>query len=237
MGQTKIFISAGMLFLAAQTLSAFFYEPKLPTFEHPVLESQAVLDECLVLLGLRRFGGDLAFIQMLQYIQTPIIETDEYRLEKMNHPLESDPVLRQNDKTFEYTLRCASLDPYFHSATLFGSALLAFHNAQPDQALQLLEQGLKQDPTYWQFRLYATAIGYHRAEKMEKAIRLLEEALLYPDCPTMVKNILAFTHRKQGNLKRALEIYIDIAETSREENYVKIAQKNIQELRGDLHLQ
>jgi hypothetical protein len=39
----------------------------LPSFQKPVFPEHAVLDMSLALSGVRRFGGDLAFIQMLQY--------------------------------------------------------------------------------------------------------------------------------------------------------------------------
>jgi lipopolysaccharide biosynthesis regulator YciM len=72
-------------------------------------------------------------------------------------------------------------------------------------------------------------LRHRKNQEMDKAISRLEEAVLDPECPSMVKNILANIYRKQGNLKRVAEIYLDMA-NSRDKSYASFAVDRLKEL-------
>lgn len=233
---------AAALFAAAAGMSGALFRSPWPPFEKPVLEDYAMTDVGFVLNGLRRFGADLAFIQMLQYYASED-EAHEHRPgERAKHfdmgregqadlhpevRLPFFPALR------EHILRIGALDPYFHYAYLFGAGALAFNLNRADEALDVLRAGAQADPTFWRYRLTAGAIAYRRSAETEKVVALLEEAVLDPDCPTLLQNILANIHLKQGNVRRAAEIYAHIVRTSRDEGYVQHARRKLQELGAD----
>jgi tetratricopeptide (TPR) repeat protein len=227
------------LFAAAAGMSGAFHRPLWPVFQRPVLEEFAVADAGFVASGLRRFGADLAFIQMLQYYAHEEEGREAGPGERAQHfhmggegtadlhpevRLESFPRLR------EHVLRIGSLDPYFHYAFLFGAGALGFNLNRADEALEVLRAGAAADPEFWQYRLYAGAVAYRRSADLDKAAALLEEAMHHPDCPTLLQNILANIHLKRGDRRRAAEIFARIVETSRDEGYVLHAARKLQEL-------
>jgi tetratricopeptide (TPR) repeat protein len=224
--------------------------PSFSRFERPVIDYYAVQDLGAVLNGARRLGADLAFIQLLQYYGSGEY-ADPHRLfgrkwersqvparelghegHDHGHDAESDdekprpswPLLNT------FTLRVGSLDPYFHYAYLFGGGALAFTQRRYDEALSVLQEAAKRDPSFWRYRLYQGAIAYGKGAEMNRAIPLLEEAIRQPDCPSMVKNILANMHKKAGNPRRAAEIFVELIETSRDQEYVALARQRLKEM-------
>ena len=216
----------------------------LPPFHRPVMEPYALTDMGFALLGLRRWGADAAFIQWLQYYAS------DYKGEKAGPEAHADgdghihmgaestadlhPEVRLDfyPRFLDHGRRTVSLDPYFHYAYIFGAVALAFNLNRADEALALLNEGVRRDPTYWRFRLYAGAIAYRKSQEVEKVIALLEEALRYPDCPSMVQNILANIYKRRGNFRRAAEIYRHILMTSRDGEAVSMARRELEELAG-----
>ncbi|HRY30003.1 MAG TPA: hypothetical protein P5079_08220 [Elusimicrobiota bacterium] len=232
-----VWIGSALLLLGAAQGLALRAPRAWPPFDRPVLEKYALSDMTGVLLGLRRAAADLAFIQMLQYYAGG---HEEEHGEEDGHvhvggegSADLHPEIRLTvfPSLREYVLRIASLDPYFHYAYLFGAGALAFNLNRSDEAFDVLRRGLERDPAFWQFRLYVGAIAYRQSAQIEKVISLLEEALRYPDCPTMLQNILANIHVKIGNYQRAAEIYLLMARTSRDQSYAEQAQKKLLELR------
>jgi tetratricopeptide (TPR) repeat protein len=242
--------AAGFLALA-QSLP--FAPHPLGPFGRPVLEKYAFTDVASVLFGVRRFGADLAFIQMLQYYARPEEAAAEAGHDHGGHPpgahgekeyhldlgveatadLHPEMRLGEFPRLQHHIFRIVSLDPYFHYAYLFGAGALAFNLNRIDEALEILERGVRADPRFWRFRLYAGAIAYRRSAEPQKAIGLLEQAIQFPDCPSMLKNILANLHRQQGNYIRAAEVYLDIIRTSRDQGYVNLAHQRLRQLQEE----
>ncbi len=229
-----------VLLVAAQGLSAHFFRPAYPAFGRPVLDKYALTDVSVVLSGLRRLGSDLAFIQLLQYYASEMTEEEHREMVEEGHfhigsegQADLHPHLRLHNypELLTYALRAASLDPYFHYNFVFTAGALAFNLNRDDEALSLLRDGARWDPNFWQYRLYAGAIGFRKAANVDKVIALLEEAIKDPECPSMVQNILANIYKREGNYRRAAEIYILMIETSRDPDYVSTARDKLEELR------
>jgi len=233
---------SAFLFAAAAGLSQRLFSSPYPVFQKPVLEDHAMTDVGFALAGLRRFGADLAFIQMLQYYaRTDERQEAEEPGERAHHfhmggegAADLHPEVRLGDFPLlrEHILRIGALDPYFHYAYLFGAGALAFNLNRPDEAMEVLRAGAAADPTFWQYRLYAGAIGFRRNAELDKVVPLLEEAMRYPDCPTLLQNILANIYLKQGNRDRAAEVFRHIVAASRDEGYVAHARRKLAELEG-----
>ncbi len=218
------------------------------------METFAAQDMAAVLNGSRRLGADLAFIQLLLYYGSmenarrgapspaPLPHEDpenhgkhghvhmgeEAQADVENRRLGDFPHLK------DYTLRVGDLDPYFHYAYLFGAGALGFNLNRVDQALDVLRDGAGGDPHFWRYRLYAGALAYRKAEDVQKVIPLLEEAIKDPECPSMLKNILANIHRREGNVKRAAEIFIELATSSRDNEYRDLALQKLREIQSGL---
>lgn len=188
----------------------------LPAFEHTVSSRYAPQDAGAVVLGARQAGAALAFIQTLQYYGGPGTPGEEW----LAFP-----------RLMEYGQRMLSLNPYYRYGVLYVVGFLAFNNPinRPDQALALIAQAVKGDPQFWRYKMMAGAIGYTKDDRSEEAVALLEESIKDPECPSMIKNILAGIHRKAGRYGRAAELYESILD-ARDKDYAERARKNLDDM-------
>lgn len=219
-----------------------------PVFGAPVMARYATLDMSWVLTGQRRWGADLAFLQFLQYYGTSPDEADlpssherpkeeeeghhgHHHISQMeNHAESSQGPLTSYKNISTHITRIGSFDPYFHYAYLLGAGALAFNLNRYEESLDLLEAAARADPTFWKYRLYGAAIAYRKGLDTPRLIESLETAIQDPDCPSMVKSILAGLHKKRGNFGRAAEIYRDLIAHARDINYAEAARTRLEEL-------
>ncbi|MBK8869585.1 MAG: hypothetical protein IPN19_00685 [Elusimicrobia bacterium] len=256
---------AGVLWGTAVWVSSEAARPGMPPYTKSAMPTFAVQDAAMVLNGARRFGADLAFIQLMQYYGSPEhsdpqvsypLRKKTHRYSRSDHHKDREDSQSHNEEGHEsghlhlgsegtadatdqpsagfpllgdFALRAGTLDPRFHFAYLFASGALAFNLNRGDDAVQVLEHGIRGDPTYWRYRMYLGAISYRKNQETEKVVATLEEAMKDPDCPSMIKNILAHIHIKKGNLKRAAEIYVDLLE-SRDPSYSTHAENQLVKL-------
>jgi tetratricopeptide (TPR) repeat protein len=251
-------VMCAVFFIAAAWVVSQRPWPKFPPFERPVMELFASQDVGMVLNGARRLGADLAFIQLLQYYGSPENASPDHprgryrgntrghahetekeheghqhqHMSSMGSEASADETSRRSGafpQLLEYTLRAGSLDPRFHFIYLFSSGALAFNLNRGEEAMEALSHGARADPNFWRYRLYMGAMAYRKNQEIDKAIASLEEASRDPDCPSMIKNILANIHVKQGNFQRAREIYSDLL-NSRDRSYTFFAEQQLREL-------
>ncbi len=182
-----------------------------------------------IVFGMRRMVANIAWIQLLQYYGTP--ELDEEGKEIHQHGLEYGS--GKYYSLLSLSQRVVRLDPYFHYAYLYGAGALAWNLDRPEEAIVLLKEGLRNDPKYWRFGLYLGAVVYKQLNKFDKMIVLLEEVVKYPDCPAMMKVILANIYEKQNRYLDCLNIWLGVYE-SKDESYRFLAEKKIFELRHKL---
>ncbi|HOW28528.1 MAG TPA: hypothetical protein PK876_08520 [Elusimicrobiota bacterium] len=225
-------LTAGIFFMAflfsAQAISTVFFTPRWPLFGAPSMQDNALLDVSGVFIGARRFAADLAFIQLLQYYGSEETEHEEGEADS----LAAGVSLSFYPHLLTYARRSVGLDPYFHDVYLFAAGALAFNLNRAEEALSLLAEGKKADPTFWRYQLYAGAIAFRKSFQMDKVIELLEEAIQYPDCPPLLENILGNLHKKKGNYARAAQIFRHILETSRDQGYLDAARRQLETLRS-----
>lgn len=200
-------------------------ENKLP------VEKYLLLDLTGVVFGIRRISADIAWIQLLQYYGTPE-ETEEHTHEHENghchHGLNFG-----GGKYYDLLKLCqrtVRLDPYFYYAYLYGSASLAWNLNRYDEGIKLLDEGIKNCPKYWQFYLYKMAIIYKKLDKYKEMVNLLEKVVKEPDCPLIVKAILANIYKKAGEYEKSLKLWTEIYNFGMSD-YYQIAEKQIAEIK------
>ncbi len=202
------------------------------SYNLPLGASAGYRDFSGILMGMRRLTADVAWISVLQYYGSHDLSADA-EFESHDHE-ESAQNFRALKKMI---LRVVKLDPTFYSAYLIGSGALAFNLDRPEEALEILGYGVKQQPLYWKFRLYIGAILYKQQGQFDEMIQLLEDAIGYPDCPAMVKSILANIYTKRGLYAKALSVWIGVMENDRSDPWYKYqAKKNIPLLKEKLKL-
>jgi len=194
----------------------------LTSYDRPLGSEGGYRDLGGVLIGMRRLTADIAWISVLQYYGS-----HEHHEEGHSHDFAGGeyPALKK------MILRVTRLDPSFQYAYLYGAGALTFGTDRPEEAMELLREGIFYNPTYWRFRLYVGAILYKKQGQFGNMIALLEDAIRYPDCPTMVKSILANIYKEKGDYARALKIWLEVLDNKSSDNWYKIqAEKQIGEL-------
>lgn len=218
-----------------------------PPFDHPVLDEFVLQDTAFVLSGARRLGADLAFIQLLLYYggadlrekhdrhagEDPAEHAGHIHLGREGDAVGSTKMVDFPD-LMAFGLRVGSLDPYFHYAVLFTGSALGFNLNRVDEAIEVLHRASLRDPGFPRYSLYLGALAYRQSDEINKVIPWLEESIKDPDCPTMLKNILANMYRKQGNDRRAAEIFLDILDNARDRSYADLALQKLQEIEKSL---
>lgn len=187
--------------------------------------SDAAETAAFLTLGMRRLGADIAFVRLLMYYGTPEPGAEEHEEAAGHYHHEGGSYAELGPRT----LRIMDLDPYFAYAPLFGAGALAFNLNRPDEALAVLEAAADRDPKQWKYRAAMAGIGFHKKGDPLKVIRELSPMLAEPDCPTLLKNLLAFLNRRAGRREEAARIYRDIL-TSRDPAYYAMARQALQEL-------
>jgi tetratricopeptide (TPR) repeat protein len=153
-------------------------------------------DAALVSAGLRAAAADLAWIQLLQYTAgglPDMPDTHGIVFERMK----------------DMSLRVARLDPSFHRAYLYGAGVLGwFQNTQrPDEAVDILEEGVRRDPGQPQYSEYLAAFAFKKTGDTARLIPLLETIARDPKSPIEMKAILANMYKTQGDYARALALW------------------------------
>jgi len=170
-----------------------------PPMSHLIAERTGLQDAALITAGFRPLAADIAWIQLLQYVGGWILpgeqEVSRYLLLK------------------DMTLRVTRIDPYFRQVYLYSAGMLAFFRNidRPDEALEVLGEGIRTNPQFWPLRVTVAAIGFMRGEEFEPMVRLLEDVIAHPDCPPVTKSILANAykaHHRDADARRIWELIL-----------------------------
>lgn len=157
-------------------------------------------DAVLASAGFRAAAADLAWMELLQYTAGSLAEVrDEHR------PYEHIK---------ELSLRVARLDPAFHRSYLFAAGILAwFHGVdRPDDAVEILREGMRNDPGDPHYAVYIAAIAYKKRGDVDRMVALLEAIAQDPESPIEMKAILANLYKSRKEYAKALEIWDGILE-------------------------
>jgi tetratricopeptide (TPR) repeat protein len=231
-GPTSPFLILPLCLCAAVLLNVAAprnFPPAFPNLAGMRLRADDAMRTCaFAALGMRRLAADLDFIRLMMYYGSAEEEAPE------EHE-EAGPHVHMRFGSGQYpdlgprTLRIMDLDPYFAYAPLYTAGALAFNLGRPEEAIQLLDAALKWDPHQWKYRAYIAGIGSNKKGNPAEAVQLLTPVLSDPECPVLLKNMVAFLDRKLGRRSEAIRIYLDIL-NSRDPSYSKMARRALREL-------
>ena len=183
-------------------------------------------DLAFIGLGMRRQAADIQFIRLLEYYGEGEAEDDEEALK--NHAGNS-----MYPQLYTRASSMMDLDPYFRYGCLYFAGALAFNLERPQEAVALMTQALARDPGAWQYRLYMAAIAYKKDQEFGKLADSLEPALKDPDCPSMLKSIVAGIYLKLGRVKEAIDLYEQLAENSKDPGFREIGRQRLEKILKD----
>jgi tetratricopeptide (TPR) repeat protein len=178
-------------------------------------------DAAMAAAGLRAAAADLAWIELLQYSAGGLTELQ-------------DPPGEEFKFVKPLTERVVRLDPSFHRAYLYGAGMLGwFRNLQRyDDAVDLLRQGVRDDPGEPLYAEYLAALAYQKKGDTARTLEILEPLSDDPRSPVVMKEILANLYKERGDDARALEIWERILDDEGQSREWPRARAQIAEIRA-----
>jgi hypothetical protein len=193
-----------------------------PPFSRLLTRRSGLQDAALIATGFRALAADIAWVQLLQYVG--------------GGTLPGEDVNRTYDELLPMTLRVTRIDPYFRHAYLYSAGMLAFFKniQRPQEALIVLNEGIQANPDYWPLRTYAAAIGFMEKDQFDAMAQMLEKTVTDPQCPPMIKSIMANAYKLHGRTRDALRIWEMLLNDPRGPEYHDKARREIRAiLRGE----
>lgn len=237
------FILSSYLFilLFSLLLGAFFFSSVYTwkSYSHPFPQAnyitffkKSLIGDALALsFGMRRLLADIWFVRLMQYYGTP--EPSEHDEHEHGPHCHHGPDYGYGDYPdfFPMAKHIIHIDPYFKSAIIYSVTSLAFNLEKQESAISLLKIAMMYSRNEWAYPKLLAAIGYSKAKEPQKVAQTLTMLVWEPDCPTMVKQLVAFLNKKIKNYKTAYAIYLNILNTSKDPFYLENARKEIEKLK------
>lgn len=129
-----------------------------------------------------------------------------------------------------------TLDPYFNIAYRFGAIFLAMDPpngpGRADQAIELLEKGLRQRPDRWQYAHDIGFVHYWYTGRFDEAAAWFDRASKMPDAPGWIRQVAAVTLVEGGDRAGARRILGELM-TSAEDSYIRsAAERSFQQIQA-----
>jgi tetratricopeptide (TPR) repeat protein len=159
--------------------------------------------------GFRALLADFEYISFLQYYG-----------DKLNRP-------SKFIKLFSYIDDITNADPHFTFAYTYGSAILAFNINRYDEAIKIIEKGLKYNPAFWKLRFYLAAITFSQLEDKSQYVKYLEEALKFNDYPAMIETLLGNIYEQYKPADFCAEYWAGVYKKSKDKDNRMFAYKRI----------
>ncbi len=129
------------------------------------------------------------------------------------------------------------LDPSYLDPYDIGAVIAAYEAEDLDLALKILDRGLEKNPEQWLFPYMAA----HYAQMIKKDHKLAQEyykkAMNIEEVPPIVERLYANAIFKSMDYKRALQTWLEIYKTAKDERTKKIASNHIYNITTTIDIQ
>lgn len=129
------------------------------------------------------------------------------------------------------------LDPSYLDPYDIGAVIAAYEAEDLDLALKILDRGLEKNPEQWLFPYMAA----HYAQMIKKDHKLAQEyykkAMNIEEVPPIVERLYANAIFKSMDYKRALQTWLEIYKTAKDERIKKIASNHLYNLTTTIDIQ
>lgn len=210
-------LCAALNFMALQAS-----RPAIPPPAISLSPDTAVQSATLLGLGMQRLAADIEFIDLLVYYGTP--ENGPAGGRSFATGAGDYPELGPRGR------RIAELDPTFDFAVEYAAGALAFNVGRPDEALALLRFALRGDPGNSRYQQYLGAVAFAQNGDIRSVVDVLGPLTQQPDCPAMIKSMVAFMELRLGERDKAVSLLRDLAEHSLDPGYKAIARTQLERL-------
>jgi tetratricopeptide (TPR) repeat protein len=156
-------------------------------------------------LGFDMLAADLYWIRAVQHYGSTRLSTTENKEYELLYPL--------LDMT-------TTLDPHFRIAYRFGAILLSEPRpngpGRPDQAIALLEKGIRQTPDRWEYYHDAGFVEYWWRQDFEKAAEWFSSGSRVPGAPEWLPQVAATVLAEGGARESARAMWVRMAEADQD---------------------
>ena len=129
------------------------------------------------------------------------------------------------------------LDPSYLDPYDIGAVIAAYEAEDLDLALKILDRGLEKNPEQWLFPYMAA----HYAQMIKKDHKLAQEyykkAMNIEEVPPIVERLYANAIFKSMDYKRALQTWLEIYKTAKDERIKKIASNHLYNITSTIDIQ
>jgi len=125
--------------------------------------------------------------------------------------------------------RVAKIDPYFTYVYYYGGASLGWNLNRLSEAEELLKEGIANNPTEWRLPQYLAGLAYQKNHNVQELMRFLESIVQDPQCPLLMKALLANLYKKQHLFDKAVIMW-EIVYESGDPDYRRRAIAQVQDI-------
>lgn len=177
-------------------------------------------------VGFNAIWADIYWIRAVQYYGRTRLSEDENKNYDQLYPL------------LDIT---TSLDPHFNIAYRFGSILLSegFPNGpgKAEQAILLLQKGLRESPTKWQYYHDAGFVEYWWRRDPQAAADWFLKAAQQPDAPSWLRPLAASVLAEHGERDASRALWLQLARTAEHDWIRKAAQRGLLQLDAEQQIE
>ena len=179
-------------------------------------------------LGMRRLAAEVGFVRGLVYYGTHVDDLEEHGPGD-GHDHGAAEEGHAYGELLPRFRRILALDPYWMHPVLWGAGALAFTLDRPDEALLLLDEGLRARPTDAKLLATVAAVSFQKRGDLPSALERLMPVVDSGEAPTMLKNMAAYMNERAGRRDVAARLYREIL-ASRDASYFDNAQRGLHRL-------
>jgi hypothetical protein len=177
-------------------------------------------------VGFNAIWADIYWIRAVQYYGSTSLSTDEKKNFDQLYPL------------LDIT---TSLDPYFNIAYRFGSILLSegYPNGpgKTEQAIVLLEKGIRESPDKWQYYHDAGFVEYWWRRDSRAAADWFSRGATRPGAPNWLQPLAASVLAEGGERDASRELWTQLARSGEHEWIRKAAERGLMQLDAESHIE
>jgi tetratricopeptide (TPR) repeat protein len=129
------------------------------------------------------------------------------------------------------------LDPRFRDAYLLGSLILAMEARRPEDALRLLDKGIRENPEDWMLPFEAGFIAFESLRDYGRAADYFQISMERPDVHPAVRRFRAAMFDRMGDRRKSLDLWLDILATADSDYVRSVAQKHVHDLTIEYHVE
>lgn len=213
-------VSLSLLVLFQLGLHRSYTQPYPPLAISLSSSATRLVDFVGIALGLRRLSADIAWIETLAYYGTREEGQTEFEFENG---------IGRYPHFLPLAQRVARIDPYFTYVYFYAGGVLGWNLNRLDEAEELLRMGIQNNPKEWRLQQYLAGLAFQKNHDISKLSEFLEAFLMQPDCPNILRSILANIYKKQHRYRDALRVWFVVLD-SNDPAYRPRALHQIQEL-------